>query len=184
MEKIKDPAMILSITNSVGLVGAVAYFYKRLEKLEKVEADLQTTAKTLQAVLVKMRDMEKGDQQKGEVLHTLNGQVKLLKEQVDDLPIEELDTDLAEIVSVLGEHEITVDLPSQVPVAPPPRRGSRAVVNVSAKKSTGNNSARNSFRGDSSREVSSRSQKSSSSRREASTHDDDTDLISAVRGQT
>jgi TolA-binding protein len=114
MEKLKDPAMILAITANIGVVGTSAYFYKQLEA---IRADLVKMSQTLTGVVRKLAEMEKGDQHKGEALHTLNDQVKNINQAIEDLPsfesIDNLDIDLNEIIAVLEENNIPIERPSQ-----------------------------------------------------------------------
>lgn len=114
MEKLKDPAMLLSVANSIGLVGTTAYFYKQIES---IRLDMVKMGQTLTGVIRKLGEMEKGEQHKSEALHTLNDQLKRINEQIDDLPsfdnIDHLDLDLTEIIAVLEEHNISIERPSQ-----------------------------------------------------------------------
>jgi hypothetical protein len=114
MEKLKDPAMLLSIANSIGLVGTTAYFYKQIEA---IRSDMVKISQTLTGVLRKITEMEKGEQNKSEVLHTLTDQIRHINEEINALPlpgtIDNMDLDLTEILAVLEEHDIIVDRPSQ-----------------------------------------------------------------------
>jgi TolA-binding protein len=126
MEKLKDPAMLLSVANSIGLVGTTAYFYKQLEA---IRLDMVKMSQTLTGVLRKLSEMEKGEQHKGEALHTLNDQIKHINEQIEELPsfdtVDNIDFDLSEIITVLEEHNIRVERPSQQ--QRPRRSGDRRV---------------------------------------------------------
>lgn len=128
MEKLKDPAMLLSLANSIGLVGSTAYFYKQLEA---VRADMVKISQTLTGVLRKLSEMEKGEQQKGEALHTLNDQIKHINQQVSDLPsfefADNVEFDLDEIVAALSDHDIHVEraAPVQRGYGQPRRSGDR-----------------------------------------------------------
>lgn len=124
MEKIKDPAMILSIANSVGLVGITAYFYKQLEA---IRADMIKMSSVLTGALRKLSEMEKGEQGKSEALHTLNDQIKRINESIEQLPtfesVDDMGADLSEIVQTLSDNNINVELPSYNPR--PRRSGDR-----------------------------------------------------------
>lgn len=115
MEKIKDPAMLLSMTNSVGLVGITAYFYKQLEAQRN---DMNKISQALGQVVKKLSEMEKGEQNRSEALHGLNDQIKQINDQIEDLPsfetLSDIDLDLSEIVSALDEANIIVERPSQL----------------------------------------------------------------------
>lgn len=121
MEKFKEPVSLLTLVNSVGLLGTSAYFYKQLEG---VRSDMTKMSQTITGLLRKVTELEKNEQNKGEGLHTLSDQVKRIHEQLEDAPtynmLDDLEMDLSEIVSVLGEKSIaTIDRPSAKP-----RRGS------------------------------------------------------------
>ena len=113
--------MLLSVANSVGLVGITAYFYKQLEAQR---LDLIKISQTLTAVTRKVAEMEKGEQNKGEALHALNNQIKEVTQRIENMPtfdpVDNLDVDLDEIIYALEENNIRVDRPSQVVR---PRRG-------------------------------------------------------------
>lgn len=114
MDKLKDPSMVLSVANSAGLVGITAYFYKQLEAQR---LDMIKMQQTIQGLLRKLSEIEKGEQNKSETLHLLNDQIKKLNEQVEDMPsltdTENLDLDIDEITNVLSENNITIERPSQ-----------------------------------------------------------------------
>jgi TolA-binding protein len=114
MEKLKDPAMMLSVANTVGLVGTTVYFYKQHEA---IRLDMIKMSQTLQGVLRKIAEMEKGEQHKGEALHTLNDQIKRINDEIEDISqlgdVENLKMDLSEVVAVLSENNINVERPSE-----------------------------------------------------------------------
>lgn len=110
MEKIKDPAMALSIVNTVGLIGSSAYFYKCLEEIKKDVVKLNTV---VAGIYRKIGDMDKKDVNTVEVLENLNRQVKSLNEAVEELPsvvdVEQIDEDIDEIVKGLEEKQIIIE---------------------------------------------------------------------------
>jgi len=116
MERLKDPTMLLTIANTIGIVGSTAYFYKQMEAMR---LDMIKISQTLTACARKIGELEKADQHKGESLRTLNDEVKRINQQIESIPsfetIDGLDADLDEIVSVLDASDITVDRPSQIP---------------------------------------------------------------------
>jgi len=196
MEKLKDPAMLLSVANSIGIVGTTAYFYKQLEAQR---LDLIKLSQTLTAVTRKVAEMEKGEQNKGEALHSLNNQIKEVNQQLENMPtfehIENLDQDLTEITSVLEDNDIPIDRPSQV-VRPRRRGGDRGPTSrrqddddrqsTSARRATGRSSDRSSARDEG--RISGRDDIRGPPRREPrprqeTNYDDDIDLISQVRQQ-
>lgn len=114
MEKLKDPAMILSTVNTVGLVGVTAYFYKRLEAMQ---LDMMKITQTLSGVVKKLSEIEKGEQNRKEVQHALSNQINELNQLIQELPstndIENIDTDIEEIISNIEDQlQVTIDRPS------------------------------------------------------------------------
>jgi len=113
MDRLKEPEMMLSVANSVGLVGVTAYFYKQLEAMRM---DMNKISQALRSVISKVAEIEKGDQNKSETLHMLNDQVKLISDEIKDFPsFDDVDLDLSEIIHTLEEHDIPVERPSQAP---------------------------------------------------------------------
>lgn len=114
MDKIKDPAMLLSIVNSAALVGTTAYFYKQMEAMR---ADMLKITQTLSGVVRKLTEIEKTDQHKNESLHALNDQIKSINGALENMPspdvINNLDQDLEEIIEVMEDNNITIERPSQ-----------------------------------------------------------------------
>lgn len=114
MEKMKDPAMLLSLANTAAIVGTSVYFYKQVEA---VRLDMVKVSQTLNGVLRKISEMEKGDQNNNEALHALNEQIKHINDQIVELPsfdeVANFDMDITEIIEVLGENNISVKRPSQ-----------------------------------------------------------------------
>jgi len=110
MEKLKDNAMYLTVVNSVGLFGATTYFYKQLETMR---SDMVKISQTLTGIVRKLAELEKGNQNKTEALHTLNEQIRNLTSDIDNLPnfdnldnLDNLENDIEELVLVLQEHNI------------------------------------------------------------------------------
>lgn len=114
MEKLKDPAMLLAVANSIGIVGTTAYFYKQLESLR---LDLVKMSQSFTAVVRKVSEMEKGHQHNNEALHTLNDQIKGINQRLSELAsldnFEDMDVDIDEIISILTDHNINIERPSQ-----------------------------------------------------------------------
>lgn len=110
METIKDPAMILSVANSIGLVGSIYYTYKQLEGLR---TDVNKLHQNLTTILRKVAELEKGDQAKTESLHALSDEIKRINENISNIPLDSIESDFIEIVSILEENEIYVERPSQ-----------------------------------------------------------------------
>jgi TolA-binding protein len=104
MEKLKDNAMYLTVANSVGLFGATTYFYKQLETMK---SDMVKISQTLTGIVRKLAELEKGNQNKTEALHTLNEQIRNLSDEIDNLPnFDNLENDIEELVLVLQENNI------------------------------------------------------------------------------
>lgn len=126
METLKDPAMILSISNTVAIVGLTTYFYKRCEAMQ---LDMIKISTTLTGIIKKLSDFEKGNQNLGEAQHALSTQITSLQELVNSLSInestEDFDCDINEIISVLEQSNIFIERPSQLPRRRTERRGSR-----------------------------------------------------------
>jgi hypothetical protein len=57
MDKVKEPAMVLSAINSVALVGAISYFYKQQQEARQ---DITKLGKTLDSVLRVLTETQKG----------------------------------------------------------------------------------------------------------------------------
>lgn len=108
--------MLLSLANSIGLVGSTAYFYKQMEAMR---LDMVKISQTLNGVVKKLAEAEKADQNRSEALHTLNTQVKDLNTAIEEIPsfteFQDLDEDVDAIVETLNEQSIPVERPSQTP---------------------------------------------------------------------
>lgn len=115
MDKAKDPAMILSVVDLMGLVGATYYFYKANEDLELKITGQQ---KVIAGLVQRLTNLEKLQQHKNEGLTTLNDKIKELGETVDLLPsldyIDTIGEDITEIAAVLQDNNINLELPSQI----------------------------------------------------------------------
>ena len=126
MEKLKDPAMLLAVANSIGIVGTTAYFYKQLEAMR---LDMVKMSQTLTGVIKKLSEIDKGSQSRDEALHLLGDQMKRINQHLEDVPsfenLENIEMDLNEIVTVLEENEIPVERPSQLPTYGRRRSGDR-----------------------------------------------------------
>ena len=122
MEKLKDPAMILSVVNTLGMIGTTAYFFKQIEA---IRLDMVKMSQALSGVLRKISETEKGDQHQNEALHTLNDQIKHINDNIQELPTFQelpsfddfsmLDADIVEILRVLADKDIQIDRPTHVP---------------------------------------------------------------------
>jgi septal ring factor EnvC (AmiA/AmiB activator) len=84
MEALKDKAMYLTVANSVGLFGATTYFYKQLETMR---SDMVKISQTLTGIVRKLAELEKGNQNKTEALHTLNEQIKRMNDELESIQL-------------------------------------------------------------------------------------------------
>lgn len=120
MEKLKDPAMVLSGVNSLFLIGITAYFYKEVQTLH---GDVGKVTQAMNGLITKLADIQKTDIHKTELLHNMNEKVKVLTEDISQVPSFEefngIDMDIEEIVAMLRENNIIVERPS---LTPRPRR--------------------------------------------------------------
>ncbi|MEM2986609.1 MAG: hypothetical protein QXV60_00710 [Nitrososphaerota archaeon] len=108
MDKVKDPSMLLSVVNSIGLVGVTVYFYKQLET---IRMDLVKITQNLSGILRKVLEIEKSDHNKNEVIRSLSEQIRKLSEQMEELPsldLENLEINMEEIINTLEENGINV----------------------------------------------------------------------------
>lgn len=109
MDKIKDSSMLLSIINSVGLVGITFYFYKQLES---IRSDLFRVTQTLSGVVKKVTDLDKINQSENEMLRNLNRQIKKINQKIEEIPsldsIDDLKLDINEIFKTLENNDIIV----------------------------------------------------------------------------
>lgn len=114
MEKLKDPAMILSTANTAVLAGFTFYFYKQIES---INTDIGKLSQATASILGKLGEMSKEDQRKTETLHTLSEELRKIIERIDDLPSFEefagVNSDITEIVATLEDNNIIVERPSQ-----------------------------------------------------------------------
>jgi hypothetical protein len=107
MEALKDKAMYLTVANSVGLFGATTYFYRQLETMK---LDMVKISQTLTGIVRKLAEIEKGDQNKTEALHTLNEQIKRMSEELESIQlIDIIDNDIEELVGVLQDNNINFE---------------------------------------------------------------------------
>ena len=135
MDKLKEPAMLLSVVNSVSLVGTTAYFYKQLEA---IYAELAKTTQSLTGIVAKITEMERGNQQKSEALHVLGDQLKRVSERISDLPslddVEELEENVQDIVLALEDNDILVERQEK---HPPERKHTQRSRNNQEKRTHG-----------------------------------------------
>lgn len=191
MEKMKDPAMLLSLANTAAIVGTAVYFYKQVEA---VRLDMVKVSQTLNGVLRKISEMEKGDQNSNEALHALNEQIKNINDQIIDLPsfddVANADMDITEIIEILEDNNIVVKRPSQSQRvrrsgdrrAPPPRRPTVDPETDETPRRSALRASERTPRVDSSRDFDQRQQRPRTTPQP--NYEDDTDLIGEVRRQT
>jgi len=116
MDKIKDPAIVLSTTSLIGLIGTTTYFF---QQLSAIKADMLKMSDALTKLVIQVRDVQKGDEHKHEALHMLGEQVKNINQKIELLPsiddIQDISEDLEGIVETLQDNNIEATLQSQQP---------------------------------------------------------------------
>jgi hypothetical protein len=137
MEKIKDPAFLLSTIDAIGLVGATYYFYKQNESMRE---DMKKMSQSIAGILKKVSELDKNTQQHAEALRAINEQIKPINEQmkqfsqtVEDVSC--MDEELEFITVALGKHNILEEdikrinqyKPRDSRVTPQPVQGYREV---------------------------------------------------------
>lgn len=103
MEKLKDPAMVLSIVNTVGLVGGIYYSYKQIETLN---LEIDKLNNNLKAVVTNMAEIKKLNKTTNDQTQLLTNQVNQINRTVDNLS--GLTDDVSNIIDTLYEYEIEV----------------------------------------------------------------------------
>ncbi len=114
MEKLKDPAMILSLVDLCGLKGITYHFHRKCEQLN---AELQKNSQTLNNSLQKIAELSQDNRQLRELVAGFTRDLAQITDTVTSLPtkntIRVLTEDIKEVAQVLGENNITVNLPSK-----------------------------------------------------------------------
>ena len=103
MEKLKDPAMVLSIVNTVGLVGGIYYSYKQIETLN---LEIDKLNNNLKAVVSNMAEIKKLNKTTSDQTQLLTNQMNQINTTVHNLS--SLTDDVSDIIDTLYEHEIEV----------------------------------------------------------------------------
>lgn len=129
MEKIKDPAMILSIVDAAAIVGLTAYTYNAIKEVKEKQVE-QT--KTIQTLLTKINRLENDRKGLDNTVNTIDNEVKSLRDDVSSSStieqLDELQADLEAIVTTLKDKQIEVKLPSaEIKYYPPVRSPRRQV---------------------------------------------------------
>jgi TolA-binding protein len=172
MDRLKDPAMVVSLGNTVGLVGVTAYFYKQMEAMRQ---DMVTLSQSMSGIARQMSEIKRTEQNHSEALHTLNDQLKGVTENLESMSFKdmsELGDELEELYLALEDNEIYIDRPSQQSKPPTPKRRTR---NGRSRSNTQRSSSRRPSR----RPIRQPISESSDSESEES----DLDLINQVRSQ-
>jgi hypothetical protein len=113
MEKLKDPAMILSLVNSGGII---ASYYTLNKQIEALRTDMTQLTLVLNGLVKKIAEMERGEQNKTEVMQNINQQILTITDQVNDLSGNDLgaiEQDIREIADTLRDDGFDLDLPSE-----------------------------------------------------------------------
>jgi hypothetical protein len=117
MDSLKKPEMLLSLSNTVAIIGSVIYFYKQISSLnaevEKLTEMLKTSVKRLTAVQEKMLTPEQVKEaltpfgQKVDEAHKTSQMVS--QTCIDDL--EYLENALDSLIDSLKEQGVEISLP-------------------------------------------------------------------------
>ena len=102
-ETLKDPAMVLSVVNTVGLVGGIYYSYKQIETLNQ---EIDKLNNNLKAVVSNMAEIKKLYKTTNDQTQSLTNQMNQINRTVDNLS--SLTDDVSDIIETLYEHEIEV----------------------------------------------------------------------------
>jgi len=111
VDRLKDPATLLSVVDAIGLVGATYYFYKQNESLR---ADMQKMSQSIGAMVKKLGELEKTSQQNVEAVRVLNEQIKPINEQMKQFSdtitdMSGMEEDLEMITATLEKHNIPIE---------------------------------------------------------------------------
>lgn len=142
MDKLKEPSMLLSVVNTVGMVGAVAYLYKQIEAMR---LDYLKMAENMNKIGQKIIQMEKGNRDNSDIIHKLTEEMKKLNDTIENVPrfedVNDIKQDIDDVVSSLCDHNINIELQSQLP-PPPPSNVRRTNKYKNKNKNSFNNSSR------------------------------------------
>lgn len=112
MEKVKDPAMMLGVANSVGLVGSIYYFYK---EIQAIRADQVKIARNVEKLIKSVGELEKNEQGRLETIKSVSTQVREMDKAINMLPsnddLEQMGEEIEAVVQALNQSEIKLDLP-------------------------------------------------------------------------
>lgn len=110
MDKLKDPALVVSVVDLVGLIGLAGYFYKQNEYLKE---DILKISNSLDATISKLREIEKKNDVTCEGLQLLNDQVKTTKHNMNNSPnytdIDNIENNIENIMRGLKDNNINVE---------------------------------------------------------------------------
>lgn len=176
MEKCKEPAMVLSILNTIGLFVSVGYLYKQNEALKTQMEGLGTSSI---ACARKIQEIEKSEQNTRESLMSLNNKIKELGENIEELTCEDinnLEMDIREIIEVMGQNEMVVERPS---VSTKRRSGDRRYQGTSRRQEEEKRYETQSRR--TSRSTRERERETSQTPRREQIFEDEDDLVRQVR---
>jgi hypothetical protein len=113
MESAKQPATIISLANSIGLVGVTVYFYKQLALMQAQLAQLNTHLSTAIKELEGLKKTGPHIQQLGQAISELNNGLGKLDTLVKTLPImDDVDVigdDVDNVIQTLEQSGITVE---------------------------------------------------------------------------
>jgi hypothetical protein len=107
METLKDPAMMLSVVNTVGLLGEIFYTFKRMETVDENIAKLNAQATKSVSM---MTEIKKENKMTKEHLQLLTTQYNQFTDKLKELS--DLSDDITDIIDTLYDHDIEV-VPSE-----------------------------------------------------------------------
>jgi len=103
MDKLKDPAMLLSVINTVGLLGETFYFYKQVEAIHEDIAKLNTNVTKLVTTMADIKKLHLTTKEQNELL---TSQVNQINNTVNNLS--SLTDDVTDIIETLYDHDIEI----------------------------------------------------------------------------
>lgn len=109
MDKIKEPAMMLSLLDAVAIVGIIVYSYKQFEA---IQLGMDSTNLTLKNLSKRVMEEKSDKQERLNYLTDLVGRFDDMEKFVEE-NFNNIELDLVEIVDSLAENNIEIDRPSQ-----------------------------------------------------------------------
>lgn len=105
LEKIKEPPIALSLSNTAIILLASAYFNKRISELEENFANLNSEKNKLIQIIL---EMKKKNSEQDEILTLIKKKINTLDKKISSKNIENISEEVKEIISVLEEKGINI----------------------------------------------------------------------------